>query len=100
MTTKYVPNGSGLYIPESIRNLRGFSVPDGTGYIPRRPLRCKDSDKLIYPPTYSYWDTFGSAKTNHYSTYWPSPPFSGYDDSYTDIVIGVSSPNWRVTSVF
>jgi hypothetical protein len=57
----YIPNGSGLYVPDTGPfHPKRFSVMDGTGYTPR--ITCKEtgfgsgSDKLIYPdPNSANW---------------------------------------------
>lgn len=93
----YVPNGSGLFIPESYVHPNSFSVPDGTGYV-KRISNCKDQDKLIKAGHSSDWDTFGSGTNNADGTFWPAPPYAGYDDSFSESDIGIDPPGFRVTS--
>ena len=69
----YIPNGTGLWIPESTNNPRAFSVPDGTGYV--KVQRCRqtgfaiNNDRLIFPAPTADW-------TTSLGGYWTTPPYT------------------------
>src|SRR6266550_8786286 len=71
----YIPNGSGLYIPETLGAPMAFAVTDGTGYARRQ--RCKHTgfasadDKILYPPPSSNWVSIPAG-----AEMWSSPPYS------------------------
>jgi len=71
----YIPNGSGLYVPETLGAPMAFAVTDGTGYARRQ--RCKHTgfasadDKLIYPPPSNRW-----VEIPNPAGVWASPPYS------------------------